>query len=185
MLHRKHFILTDNKLFHMAITEKSNWTSSSTVKSPKVYLRWRLRGWSDILEPFYTLIWLRVSTSCPRGQALHWFPLLQLPGPLMPDAPQIFADGVCGKKMDLVFMTASWCKCFFLVPANSALQRMGQKLALVHIWWGLSFICINMLEKCITPWHSNSKCNILHSVAVDDYSGSDHKTSSCHQTGSL
>lgn len=69
-----------------------------------MYLRWQLRGWSDILEPYYTMIWLQVSTSCPRGQAIHWFPLLQLRDLLMLDAPQIFADGVCGKMLDLVFM---------------------------------------------------------------------------------
>lgn len=50
------------------------------------------------------MIWLQVSTSCPRGQAIHWFPLLQLRDLLMLDAPQIFADGVCGKILDLVFM---------------------------------------------------------------------------------
>lgn len=66
-------------------------------RSPAAYLRWRWRGWSDILEPYYTMIWLRVSTSCRCGRASRWPPPPQPPGLLVRGAPQTSAGGVCGK----------------------------------------------------------------------------------------
>lgn len=104
------------------------------------------------MEPFYTLIWLQVSTSSPNGRAVRWFPLLQLPGLLMPDAPQISADGVCGKTLDLVFMTRRYD-----ITASVQLQpilhlKEGDEnrngyLSVAEIAEGLSFRRIKMLDK--------------------------------------
>ena len=85
-----------NEEFCVAMTEKLSGTSDRNVNRPKVYLRWQLRGWSDIWELFYTMTSLHVSTSRLCGQASHRFPRPQLWGCLTLDAPQIFADHVCG-----------------------------------------------------------------------------------------
>lgn len=80
-----------------------------TVRSPKGYLRWLLRGWNDILEPFYAMIWLLASTSCPSGQALGCRPLQQLPGRQMLGAPQTCEGGVCGKTLPLESCQTGCC----------------------------------------------------------------------------
>lgn len=71
---------------------------SSFLGSPAAYSRWQWRGWSDILQPYYTMTQLWVSTSCHRHPASQWPPARpqqRRRGLLVLDAPQTCADAAC------------------------------------------------------------------------------------------
>lgn len=117
-----------------------------TVRSPRGYLRWPSRGWNDILEPFYTMIWLLASASCLPGQALGCRPQRQLPGHQTLGAPQTSEGGVCGKRLPLGSRPAE--RCISGINANSHPHSDGNNRSL-----NSHFSFISMLKKKVRNVH--------------------------------